>query len=158
MLIKRVHKVEIFVKLQHSTFALHVNICIQNQQGVEQAMFWNSCSCSQLCNEAVTVSSSGRSVMFNSNSAETAQPQLSVETRLPSLLSKHLYWHPRLLIEAADQKAQKVGLTFALVPGRQRRAIGHRGGGEVGGGAVHLVGEGAVGQALLFVPLADESR
>lgn len=51
-----------------------------------------------------------------------------------------------------------MGLTFALVPRWQRRAIGHRGGGEIGGGAVHLVGEGAVGQALLFVPLADEAR
>lgn len=47
-------------------------------------------------------------------------------------------------------------LTFALVPGRQRGSVGHRGGGEVGGGAVHLVGEGAVGEALL-VPLADEA-
>lgn len=52
---------------------------------------------------------------------------------------------------------QKVGLTFALVPRRQRRAVGHRGGGEIGGGAVYLVGEGAVGQALLFVPLANET-
>lgn len=49
-------------------------------------------------------------------------------------------------------------LTFALVPGWQRGAVGHRGGGEIGGGAVHLVGEGAVGQALLLVPLADEAR
>lgn len=51
-----------------------------------------------------------------------------------------------------------MGLTFALVPRWQRGAVGHRGGGEIGGGAVHLVGEGAVGQALLFVPLADEAR
>lgn len=50
-----------------------------------------------------------------------------------------------------------MGLTFALVPRRQRRAVGHRGGGEIRGGAVHLVGEGAVGQALLFVPLANEA-
>lgn len=50
-----------------------------------------------------------------------------------------------------------MGLTFALVPRWQRGAVGHRGGGEIGGGAVHLVGEGAVGQALLFVPLADEA-
>lgn len=49
-------------------------------------------------------------------------------------------------------------LTFALVPGWQRGPVGHRGGGEIGGGAVHLVGEGAVGQALLLVPLADEAR
>lgn len=49
-------------------------------------------------------------------------------------------------------------LTFALVPGRQRRSVSHRGGGEVSGGAVHLVGEGAVGQPLLLVPLADETR
>lgn len=55
-------------------------------------------------------------------------------------------------------QAQKVGLTFALVPRWQRRAIGHRRGGEIGGGAVHLVGEGAVGQTLLLVPLADEAR
>lgn len=52
---------------------------------------------------------------------------------------------------------ERAGLTFALVPGRQRRPVGHGGGGEVGGGAVHLVGEGAVGQTLL-VPLADEAR
>lgn len=52
-----------------------------------------------------------------------------------------------------------MSLTFALVAGRQRRPVGHgRGGGEVGGGAVHLVGEGAVGEALLLVPLADEAR
>lgn len=49
-------------------------------------------------------------------------------------------------------------LTFALVPGGQRRPVRHGGGAEVGGGAVHLVGEGAVGQALLLVPLADEAR
>lgn len=48
-------------------------------------------------------------------------------------------------------------LTFALVPRRQRRSVGHGGGGEVSGGAVHLVGEGAVGQTLLFVLLADEA-
>lgn len=54
--------------------------------------------------------------------------------------------------------SEQAGLTFALVPGWQRRPVGHGGGGEVGGGAVHLVGEGAVGQALLFVPLADEAR
>lgn len=50
------------------------------------------------------------------------------------------------------------GLTFALVPGWQRWPIGHRGGAQVGGGAVHLVGEGAVGETLLLVPLADEAR
>lgn len=49
-------------------------------------------------------------------------------------------------------------LTFALVPRGQRRPVGHGGGGEVCGRAVHLVGEGAVGQALLLVPLADEAR
>jgi len=49
-------------------------------------------------------------------------------------------------------------LTFALVSGRQRRPVGHRGGAEVSGGAVHLVGEGAVGKSLLLVPLADEAR
>lgn len=49
-------------------------------------------------------------------------------------------------------------LTFALVPGWQRRPVGHGGGAEVGGGAVHLVGECAVGEALLLVPLADEAR
>lgn len=52
---------------------------------------------------------------------------------------------------------EQVGLTFALVPGWQRRPIGHGGGGEIGGSAVHLVGEGAVGQTLLLVPLADEA-
>lgn len=49
-------------------------------------------------------------------------------------------------------------LTFALVPGRQRRAVSHGGGAEVGGGAVHLVGEGAVGEPLLLVSLGDEAR
>jgi len=53
---------------------------------------------------------------------------------------------------------ERAGLTFSQVPGWQRRPVGHGGGGEVGGGAVHLVGEGAVGQTLLFVPLADEAR
>ena len=53
---------------------------------------------------------------------------------------------------------EQAGLTFALVPGWQRRAVSHRGGGEVSGGAVHLVGEGAVRQTLLLVPLADEAR
>lgn len=52
---------------------------------------------------------------------------------------------------------EQAGLTFALVPRWQRRAVGHGGGGEIGGGAVHLVGEGAVGQTLLLVPLADEA-
>lgn len=52
---------------------------------------------------------------------------------------------------------EQAGLTFALVPGWQRRAVGHGGGGEISGGAVHLVGEGAVGQTLLLVPLADEA-
>lgn len=54
--------------------------------------------------------------------------------------------------------SERAVLTFALVPGRQRRPVGHGRGGEVGGGAVHLVGEGAVGQTLLLVPLADEAR
>lgn len=55
--------------------------------------------------------------------------------------------------------SEQVSLTFALVPRWQRRPVGHgRGGGEVGGGAVHLVGEGAVGEALLLVPLADKAR
>ncbi len=58
----------------------------------------------------------------------------------------------------AQKHSEQAGLTFALVPRWQRRAIGHWRGGEVGGGAVHLVGEGAVGQTLLFVPLADEAR
>ena len=58
----------------------------------------------------------------------------------------------------ARKRLEQAGLTFALVPRWQRRAVGHRGGGEVGGGAVHLVGEGAVGQTLLLVPLADEAR
>lgn len=49
-------------------------------------------------------------------------------------------------------------LTFALVPRGQRWPVGHGGGGEVCGRAVHLVGEGAVGQTLLLVPLADEAR
>lgn len=53
---------------------------------------------------------------------------------------------------------ERAGLTFALVPGWQRWPVGHGGGGEVGGRAVHLVGEGAVGQTLLLVPLADEAR
>lgn len=52
---------------------------------------------------------------------------------------------------------EQVDLTFALVPGWQWRPIGHGGGGEIGGSAVHLVGEGAVGQTLLLVPLADEA-
>lgn len=58
----------------------------------------------------------------------------------------------------AQKHLEQAGLTFALVPRRQRRPISHGGGGEVGGGAVHLVGEGAVGQTLLLVPLADETR
>lgn len=49
------------------------------------------------------------------------------------------------------------GRSFALVPGWQRRPVRHRGGGEVGGGAVHLVGERTVGQTLLLVSLADEA-
>lgn len=57
----------------------------------------------------------------------------------------------------AQKHLEQAGLTFALVPWWQRRAVGHGGGGEIGGGAVHLVGEGAVGQTLLFVPLADEA-
>lgn len=57
----------------------------------------------------------------------------------------------------ARKHLEQVGLTFALVPGWQRRPIGHGGGGEIGGSAVHLVGEGAVGQTLLLVPLADEA-
>lgn len=58
----------------------------------------------------------------------------------------------------AGSKALGAGsLTFALVPGWQRWAVSHGGGGEVSGGAVHLVGEGAIGQTLLFVPLADEA-
>lgn len=58
----------------------------------------------------------------------------------------------------AQMHSEQPGLTFALVPRWQRRPISHGGGGEVGGGAVHLVGESAVGQTLLFVPLADEAR
>lgn len=57
----------------------------------------------------------------------------------------------------AQKRLEQAGLTFALVPGWQRRAVSHRGGGEISGGAVHLVGKGAVGQTLLFVPLADEA-
>lgn len=57
----------------------------------------------------------------------------------------------------AQKHLEQADLTFALVPGRQRRPVGHGGGGEVCGGAVHLVGEGAVGQTLLFVPLGDEA-
>lgn len=53
---------------------------------------------------------------------------------------------------------ERAGLTFALVPGWQRWSVGHGGGGEVCGCAVHLVGEGAVGQTLLLVPLTDEAR
>lgn len=58
----------------------------------------------------------------------------------------------------AQKHLEQAGLTFALVPRWQRRPVSHGGGGEVGGGAVHLVGEGAVGQTLLFVPLANEAR
>lgn len=57
-----------------------------------------------------------------------------------------------------QELSEQACLTFALVPWRQRRPVGHRGGGEVGGGAVHLVGEGAVGEPLLLVPLTDEAR
>lgn len=58
----------------------------------------------------------------------------------------------------AQSHSEQLGLTFALVPGWQRRPVGHRGGAEVGGGAVHLVSKGAVGETLLLVPLADEAR
>ena len=49
-----------------------------------------------------------------------------------------------------------VCFTFSLVSGGQRRGVGHGGGSEVGGGAVHLMQRG-VGEALL-VTVASEAR